>query len=134
MVHLGAAGQGMAMKMVVNHLLGTAMQAFAEGLQLGEHQGLDQQTLLDVLLKAPVTAPFINMKRTKLESGDYDTDFSLKWMHKDLEMVARTAYERATPMPLSAAAQQSYRLALQSGLGEQNFAAIYHWLQAGPGS
>ena len=68
------------------------------------------------------------MKRDKMESGDYATDFSLKWMHKDLNMVAQTAYEHTTAMPLSATAQESYRMAMRSGLGEDDFAAIYQWI------
>lgn len=132
-VHVGETGMGMSLKLVINHLLGSAMQAFAEGVTLGEALGIDRATLMNALIGGPVTAPFIAMKRDKMESGNYDTDFSLKWMHKDLHMVAEAAYEYGVAMPLSATVRESYRLARQRGLGEQDFAAIFHLLHEGSG-
>jgi 3-hydroxyisobutyrate dehydrogenase-like beta-hydroxyacid dehydrogenase len=49
-------------------------------------------------------------------------------MHKDLQMVSESAYDSTRAMPPSATALGSYRLALQSGPGKADFAAIYHWL------
>lgn len=129
-LHIGGHGQGMAMKMVINHLLGTAMQSFAEGMTLGESLGINRTHLLDIMLSSPVSAPFIKMKRDKLETGDFLTDFSLKWMHKDMAMVAETAYQQGVAMPLGAASGQSYRQALLQGLSEKDFAAIYEFLAA----
>ena len=79
-IHLGENGKGTAMKMVFNLLLGQAMYAFSEGMALGESMGIDKEMLFNVLLKSPVVAPFITLKKEKMDKVAYDPDFSLQWM------------------------------------------------------
>ncbi len=124
-VHVGEAGMGTALKLVINHMLATSMVAVAEGLALGQGLGLSRETLLDVLVGGPVTAPFVAGKREKLTSGDYgDTEFPLRWMQKDMQMVATAAYESGVGMPLASVAKEVYQLAVQRGLGDGDFAGI----------
>ncbi len=124
-VHVGEAGMGTALKLVINHMLATSMVAVAEGLALGEGLGLSRGVLLDALVGGPVTAPFVAGKRDKLTRGDYgDTEFPLRWMHKDLQMVATAAYESGVAMPLASVAKEVYQLAVQRGLGEGDFAGV----------
>ncbi|PYU00704.1 MAG: hypothetical protein DMG34_19120, partial [Acidobacteria bacterium] len=54
--YLGPSGSGATMKLVVNTLLGTGMQAIAEAVALGEKAGLDHHRLLDVLSETAVVA------------------------------------------------------------------------------
>lgn len=123
-VHVGAHSQGIALKMVINHLLGTSMAAFAEALNLGVSLGITQDTLLNALIGGPVTPPYLATKKTMLASGDFDTEFPLRWMHKDMQMVSVAAYEQGVPMPVSEATKTSYRQALHSR-GDIDFSAIY---------
>ncbi len=127
-LHIGGHGMGTSMKMVVNLLLGQAMLAFAEALTLGQALGINRQTLLDTLPGGPVVAPFVSGKKTRLEQGDYEADFPLQWMHKDLQLAALTAYEQGAPLPLGSTAKEIYALAKQKGLAEKDFSAIYQFL------
>lgn len=129
-LHVGAAGQGTSLKMVFNLLLGTAMTAFAEGMALGQALGIEQSDLLEALLGSVVVPPFLEYKRAKLEAGDYEADFPLKWMHKDLHLAAQSAYEEGVPLPLVNAAKEAYAMAARDGLGDDDFAAIYKLLNA----
>jgi 3-hydroxyisobutyrate dehydrogenase/glyoxylate/succinic semialdehyde reductase len=104
------------------------MAAFAEGMALGQSLGLDRDLLFDVLLGGPVVAPFVAMKREKMTSGNYDAEFPLQWMRKDLQMVSMTAFDTGLAMPLSHAAKEVYALAQQQGAGRDDFAAIYRFL------
>ena len=129
-VHVGNTGMGASLKMVVNLLLGEAMLAFAEALTLGQSMGIDLQTLFQVLLGGPVVPAFLNGKRPKIEAGDYEAEFPLQWLHKDLHLAAITGYERGVPLPAANAAKETYSLAERAGLGEQDFSAIYAFLQS----
>src|SRR6267378_3764504 len=66
-VHVGGHGMGTSMKMVINLLIGNAMAAFAEGMALGEGLGISREVLFDSLLGTPAIAPFIALKREKIE-------------------------------------------------------------------
>lgn len=127
-VHAGAVGMGISLKLVVNMLLATSMAAFAEGMALGESLGIARETLLNVIIGGPVAAPFLSGKRAKIESGTYDTEFPLRWMQKDLQMVNTAAYESGVAMPVASAARELYQFAVQQGLGDEDFSAVYKFL------
>lgn len=127
--HVGDVGMGISLKLVVNHLLGTSMLAFAEGLALGEALGISQEALFSTLVSGPVTAPFVKGKQGKIASDDYEADFPLVWLQKDLQMANQSAYELGVPMPVNSAAKEAYLLAVQNGFGELDFSAIYRFLK-----
>ena len=128
-VHVGENGKGTSLKMVFNLMLGQAMYAFSEGLSLGRSLGISQQTLLEVLTGSPVVAPFISGKRDKLDSGNYEAEFPLRWMQKDLQLASRTAYEEGVPLPAVNVIKEIYSMALKQGYGEKDFSAIYEFLK-----
>ncbi len=127
-VHVGAHGMGTSLKLVVNYLLASAMASFAEGMALGESLGVSQGMLLNVLVGGPVVPPFMAGKKAKLESGDYDPEFPLQWMQKDVQLATQTAYETAVPMPLANATKELYQQAIRAGHGESDFSAIYDYM------
>lgn len=128
-VHVGEHGMGTSLKVVVNMLLATAMVTFAEGMALGESLGLSQETLFNVLIGGPVVAPFIAGKRAKMENSDYDPEFPLQWMRKDLQLATQTAYETGAALPIANLSKEVFQMAAQNGLAEQDFAAIYDFLR-----
>jgi 3-hydroxyisobutyrate dehydrogenase-like beta-hydroxyacid dehydrogenase len=132
-VHTGGHGTGTSMKMVVNLLLGNAMAVFAEGMALGEGLGISRKVLFDSLLNTPAVAPFIALKREKIESGNYEAEFPLRWLQKDLHLAAVSAYESGVAMPVTNAAKELYRLAMMEGHAIQDFSAVCVYL-AGNGN
>lgn len=129
-IHVGDHGMGAALKVVVNNMLGASMAVFAESMALGQAMGLSQETLLNTLVGGPVAPPFLASKRPKIEQDDYDPQFPLRWMQKDMHMVSMAAYEAGVPMPISNTTKELYHLAIRDGLGEQDFAAIYKFVAA----
>ena len=130
-VHAGPHGAGTSMKMVVNLLLGNAMAVFAEGMALGEGLGISRKVLFDSLLGTPAVAPFIALKREKIERGNYEAEFPLRWMQKDLHLASVSAYESGVAMPVTNAAKELYRLAMMEGHAIQDFSAVYAYLASG---
>jgi len=55
--YMGPSGSGVAMKLVVNTLLGVGMEAIAEAVALGRALGLERNLLFDTLAKTAVVAP-----------------------------------------------------------------------------
>ena len=128
-VHAGCQGMGASLKMVINQLLGTVMAAFAEGLVLGESLGLSRVVLFDSILGGPAAAPFLALKRERIETGNFEqADFPLRWLQKDLHLATVSAYETGAAMPLTNVAKEIYRLAIRDGDGDKDFSAIYDYL------
>lgn len=127
-VHAGGTGMGASFKMVFNVLLAQSMLAFSEALVLGEALGLTRAQLFDVLTGAAVTAPSATGKRAKIESGDYEAEFPLQWMQKDLELASLSAYERGVALPSENVAKAVYLLAARAGYAEKDLSAIYAFL------
>src|SRR5438477_4921589 len=127
-VHTGGHGTGASMKMVVNLLLGNAMATFAEGMALGEGLGISRKVLFDSLLGTPAVAPFLASKRAKIDTGNYEAEFALRWMQKDMHLASLSAYESGVAMPVTNAAKELYRLAMREGHAIQDFSAIYDYL------
>ena len=127
-VHVGGHGMGTAMKMVVNVLLGNAMAAFAEAMALGQGLGISRDVLFDSLLGTPAVAPFLALKREKIESGNYEAEFPLRWQQKDLHLASVSAFESGVAMPVTNAAKELYRLAMMEGHALEDFSAIYAYL------
>lgn len=127
-VHLGDAGQGSSMKMLFNLMLGCTMAAFSEARVLGESFGFTSETLANVLLEAPVAAPFLKIKHALIEKKDYEAHFPLCWMRKDLHLAADSAYKNGVALPALNAVKELYGLAEKQGLGNNDFAAVYRLL------
>ena len=127
-VHVGAQGMGAALKIVFNMLVAQAMLSFSEAISLGRSLGLSRDTMHDFLIGTLPVAPLIAFKRPKIESGNYEADFPLQLMWKDLHLAALTAYEQGVPLPAANAAKEVYAAAARSGLSDQDMSAIYRFI------
>lgn len=130
-LHAGPVGQGSAMKMVFNLLLGETMYAFGEALALAVALDLDRKTILDALLGSVLAAPFLESKRTMFETGKHDTQFPLEWTRKDLQLASQSAYEMNLPTPGLNAIKEAYAAAVRDGLGREDLSAIARYLEMG---
>ena len=127
-VHVGKQGMGSSIKLCLNLMSGLAILAFSEATHLGESLGIPRQTVFDTLLGSIVAAPNLALKRNNFETGQYDTEFSLKWLRKDLQLATQTGYEQNIPMPITNAAKEIFAMAEQAGLGEEDFSVVFKYL------
>lgn len=128
-LHVGPAGQGSAFKMLVNALLAQSMLVYSETALLGEKLGFSRDFLMDTLPNLPVTAPFLKGKAELIKEGDYDAQFPLELMLKDLQLLDVTAYEQQQPLFLAGLAKSVYGQANSAGRGRDDFAAVFDFLQ-----
>ncbi|MEM9934210.1 MAG: NAD(P)-dependent oxidoreductase [Bacteroidota bacterium] len=126
-LHAGEKGKGSSLKMLVNAMLAQSMLVFVENLILGEKMGLDKGFLLNFLPNLAVAAPFTKFKAEMIRQNDYEVQFPLEWMQKDLELVSKTGYELDQPLFMTNLSKDLFALAKQNGLGRKDFSAIYQY-------
>ena len=128
--HFGPTGSGALMKLVNNLMGAVQVAALAEGLMLAERGGLNMEQVVPFIINGAPGSPIVKGKAARMTARDYgDTQFALKWMHKDTTYALRAADELSAPMPTLAAAREVYRLARNLGLDEADFAAVVETLR-----
>jgi 3-hydroxyisobutyrate dehydrogenase-like beta-hydroxyacid dehydrogenase len=128
-VYCGDAGQGSAMKMVINLLLGIMMEGLCEAVNLGQRLGLGTETILDTVLSGPLGCGLFNLKAGMLKSGTFPTQFPFKHMTKDIRFVLQTADNAGAAVPAGHALFQVFRQGLGQDLGDLDFAAVKEVLE-----
>jgi 3-hydroxyisobutyrate dehydrogenase-like beta-hydroxyacid dehydrogenase len=121
--YMGPSGSGVAMKLVVNTLLGLGMQSIAEAVALGSGLGLPRELLLDVLAKTAVVAPAHAGKLATAKRNDYAPQFPIRLMSKDFVLILTAAAECGLAMPATEAAAVVSSAEAESG-GEEDFSAV----------
>ena len=128
-LHVGETGKGASLKMIVNIMLAQSMLIFSEAVLLGEKTGISKDFLLEILPNLIVSAPFIKFKTEKIKNNDYEVQFPLEWMHKDLHLAAITAYENKQPLFLANLTKELFAGANKKGMGRLDFSAIFKHLE-----
>ena len=129
-LHIGPSGKGAAMKIMINQMLGQSVLAFSESLSLGLAMGIDKKIAIDVLLSSPVSAPILTAFRSRIEDGNYEPNFPIQHLQKDLQLFTDTAYEHSKPAPLTNTAKEVYALAKNKNKEEVDFTAVFDFLNS----
>ncbi|KAA8540280.1 hypothetical protein F0562_024157 [Nyssa sinensis] len=128
--YLGDVGNGAAMKLVVNMIMGSMMASFSEGLLLSEKVGLDPSVLVEVVSQGAISAPMFSTKGPSMVQSQYPTAFPLKHQQKDLRLALGLAESVSQHTPIAAAANELYKVAKSRGLSDQDFSAVIEALKA----
>ncbi|KAL0554241.1 hypothetical protein IC582_008158 [Cucumis melo] len=128
--YLGDVGNGAAMKLVVNMIMGSMMAAFSEGLLLSEKVGLDPNDVVEVVSQGAISAPMYKLKGPAMIKSQYPTAFPLKHQQKDLRLALGLAESVSQSTPIAAAANELYKVAKSRGLSDQDFSAVIEALKA----
>jgi 3-hydroxyisobutyrate dehydrogenase-like beta-hydroxyacid dehydrogenase len=121
--YMGPSGSGVAMKLVVNTLLGVGMQAIAEAITLGRALGLDRDLLFDTLAKTAVIAPAHVGKLATAKANDYAPQFPVRLMHKDFLLIGSKAGKLGVAMPATVEAAKITAAETSSGR-EEDFSVV----------
>jgi 3-hydroxyisobutyrate dehydrogenase-like beta-hydroxyacid dehydrogenase len=121
--YMGRSGSGVAMKLVVNTLLGLGMQAVAEAAALGQRLGLPREALFETLAKTAVIAPALVGKLGSARQNDYAPQFPIRLMSKDFALILAAAAQLGVWIPATerAAAVSSAEAAVG---GDEDFSAV----------
>ncbi|KAG4137792.1 hypothetical protein ERO13_D07G093600v2 [Gossypium hirsutum] len=126
---LGQVGNGAKMKLVVNMIMGSMMNAFSEGLTLADRSGLNPHDLLDVLDLGAIANPMFKGKGPAMLQNNYSPAFPLKHQQKDMRLALALGDENSVPMPVAAASNEAFKKARSMGLGDMDFSAVFETLK-----
>ncbi len=129
MYYCGSSGQGLRAKLTQNLVLANLMQAFAEGLVLAAKNGVAPDLMLDILDNSAAKSALISAKAPFVLKRDFSTNFSTKWMHKDIGLALESAKGLNLPLPLTAITEQMLRTAIAKGYGDDDFCSTIRVLE-----
>ncbi len=127
--YCGAAGMGLQAKLTQNLVLSNILQAFNEGMVLAARGGVDPELMLDILDNSAAKSGLISYKAPFIFRRDFTTNFSVKWMHKDIGLMLDSANEMDVPLPLTSLTQQMFRAAIAKGYGDEDICATIKVLE-----
>lgn len=118
--YCGESGMGLRAKLTQNLILGNLLQAFNEGFVLSTKAGVDPELMLDIVTNSAARSGFISAKAPAVFRRDFSTNFSVKWLEKDLGLMLDFGRELGVPLPHTSLAQQSLRSAIAKGYGDDD--------------
>lgn len=111
-LHVGAAGAGYAVKLMINQLWFSHLVATAEVLAIGVKAGVGLEVLRTALVASPANSNFVeNDVLSIVDSGDYDEGFAIALACKDLGLSIDLSRSVGMPAVLSATVEQVFRQA-----------------------
>ncbi len=112
-VHVGPAGSGYAVKLIVNMLWFEQAVAGAEALSLAVRFGLDPETLRLAVQESAAASRFMEHDAPALMQGDSYEMFSLARCHEELTGVLALGDQLEVPLALAGRATELYAQALE---------------------
>jgi 4-hydroxybutyrate dehydrogenase/sulfolactaldehyde 3-reductase len=123
--HCGEPGTGMRTKLVNNYLAIISCACNAEAVALSQRFGLDLARTLEVIHGTTATNGQLKIAWPgKVLKGDTAPGFAIDLAHKDLTLIVDAANAVKVPVPIAAAARESFSAARAAGHGAADFSAI----------
>ena len=116
--YCGGPGMGLHAKLTQNLILSNILQAFNEGMVLSTKAGVDPNLMLEILDNSAAKSGLISYKAPFVFKRDFTTNFSTKWMHKDIGLALESAEQLDLPLPLTGLNEQMFRAAISEGYGD----------------
>ncbi len=91
--------------------------------------GVAPQTMLEVLDNSAAKSGLISFKAPFVLDRNFSTNFSTKWLHKDVSLALQSGQELDVPLPSTALVQQLLQAAISKGWGEDDFISIIRILE-----
>jgi 3-hydroxyisobutyrate dehydrogenase-like beta-hydroxyacid dehydrogenase len=122
--HLGPAGSGARMKLVLNLALGLQRAVLAEALSLAEKNGIDSAAALEIMKASPAYATCMDTKGPKMLARDFTPQARLAQHHKDVQLIQQLATQSGASVPLTDVHKEILQRAIALGWGDADNSAI----------
>lgn len=130
----GGPGMGLHAKLTQNLVLSNLLQAFNEGIVLSTKAGVDPALMLDILSNSAAKSGLIDYKAPFIFRRDFTTNFSVKWMHKDMGLMLESAQELNVPLLLTGLSRQIFQAAIAEGHGDEDICSTIKVMEAMTGT
>ena len=125
----GGPGMGLQAKLTQNLVLSNILMAFNEGIVLSTKAGVDPKLMLEILDNSAAKSGLIAYKAPFVFKRDFTTNFSVKWMHKDIGLMLDSADELGVPLCLTGLTRQLFQTAITAGHGEEDMCSTIKVLE-----
>jgi 3-hydroxyisobutyrate dehydrogenase-like beta-hydroxyacid dehydrogenase len=127
--YCGPSGQGLKAKVTQNLVGASIMQSFAEGLVLATKAGIAPELMIEILENSAAKSGIASYKAPFVLNRDFVTNFSAKWMHKDVGFALDLAKSLDLPLPMTAIAHQMLQATIAKGWGDDDFCSCIRVLE-----
>jgi 3-hydroxyisobutyrate dehydrogenase-like beta-hydroxyacid dehydrogenase len=122
-IHIGALGQGLVMKLINNMLYKVNSIAAIEGMVLGVKAGLDPKTILDVIGRSTGNSPAFQYRAQRMINRDFE-GVRLDISHKDLVLETSLGRSLKVPLLLPGICLQIFEMGRAAGHGGKDATAL----------
>ncbi|MEM9531682.1 MAG: NAD(P)-dependent oxidoreductase [Pseudomonadota bacterium] len=122
--HLGEAGSGTTVKLMVNSLFGTQLAVVAELIGMADRAGVSIGPALEAIGASPVCSPAVKGAAAAMAAGAWPAAFPIELVAKDFEHLARSAENLNAALPVSRSVGDVYSAGVSQGYGADNINGI----------
>ena len=108
-------GPASRLKLVANAWIAMLTAGVGQSIALAQAWGLDPQLFLDAIDGGQPDSPYAHIKGAAMMSGDFEPQFELEGLRKDLALIAADARTAGVPTDLVDALAQAYATASGAG-------------------
>lgn len=123
-IPMGENGSGAVAKLAHNTIVGINIAALAEGMAIAASGGIDGASFLELVQSGGAASKAAELKGHKLLDSNYDVQFSLELMLKDLKLSSAMSDSLKVPAPLLEAAKSQFQIGEAMGLGELDMCSV----------
>ncbi len=123
-IPMGDNGSGATAKLAHNTIVGINVVALAEGMAIAASAGIDGASFLELVQAGGAASKMADLKGSKLLNHNYDVQFSLELMLKDLRLSSVLSDSLKVPSPMLEAAKGQFQIGDSMGLGELDMCSV----------
>jgi 3-hydroxyisobutyrate dehydrogenase len=123
--YLGDSGAGATVKLINNMVSGSLLAVLAEAAQVAEAARLDPAAAVAALSDGAASSRILRTKLPKMFERDFEPQFQLELMEKDIRYFLQLAAELDRPAPLASLVRSQYQAARRADLGKLDSCAIF---------
>jgi len=124
LVHIGAIGQASAIKIATNMITAASVQAAAEALALVQALEVPLEKFVEAIRINASHSGTLAMKLPKMLDRDFEAQFSVKHMLKDMQIANQIALSHYLDLGVTSAARDQLFEQMQWGHGDNDYSAV----------
>ena len=128
---VGDVGKAATLKLALNQLIVSLTGAFSTSLAFVQEEGLAVETFMSVLRESALYAPTFDKKLNRMETHNYSNpNFPTKHLLKDTRLFLDAAKTDGLTVSALQGMETILEAALELGLGEEDYSALYEVIQS----
>jgi 3-hydroxyisobutyrate dehydrogenase len=120
-MHVGAAEEARAMKLLVNIVVAAMPALLGEAIAFGTRMGLERDAVVDALGQSVVASPLLGYKAAAMKARDWTPAASIDLLSKDLDLALSAAHEAGLAPALTERVRAAYAARQAAGEGTLDF-------------